>query len=180
MRILDDAHHQHKKHRQQNRHPYEPVLFGKRRKDKVLVGYRQEAQLRLSSLGNALAEHPSRAYRNLGLDQLITLALRIALGVHETVDPLLLVLIHELPTDGQHDNCQNRDDDHILPTQSGQKTHMRSGLPDTSARSLNPAVSSPARWEPTPGPPTSTSPEFPVHRCAIRSDSGLPTILSPA
>src|SRR5450756_331240 len=88
MRILDDAHHQHKKQRQQNRYAHEPMLLGKRREDEVLVGCRQEPQLGLSSLGNALAEHPSRANGNLGLDQLITLALRIALGVHETDDPV--------------------------------------------------------------------------------------------
>src|ERR1035437_5988405 len=124
MRILDDAHHQHKKQRQQNRYPHEPMLLGKRRKDEVLVGRRQEPQLGLSSLGNALAEHPSRAYRNLGLDQLISLALRIALGVHETDDPPLLVLIQKLPTDGQHHHRHNRDGGHILPAQSGQKrTH---------------------------------------------------------
>src|SRR6266849_6411708 len=99
MRILDDAHHQHKKQRQQNRYPNEPVVLGKRRKDKVLVRHRQEAQLSLRALRHTLAEHPTRAYCKLGLDQLISSSLRIALGVHKTHDPSPLVLIQELPAD---------------------------------------------------------------------------------
>src|SRR5437763_16645783 len=95
------------------------MFFAERGEDEVLPGYRQEAQLGLCPLRYSLAEHPARTDRNLGLDRLITLSLRIAFGVHETYPPGLLVFRQEMVSDRNHQHRYSRNGRAVLPSQPG-------------------------------------------------------------
>src|ERR1039457_6831135 len=122
LRILDDAHDEHEKKRQYHHYTHKPMLLGEGRENEILVGHGQKTKLGLSSFGNSLAEHPARPNRYLGLNQLVTLALRVPLGIHKTHQPRLLIVRQEvLPTHRYHDHGGYGYGGHILPTQPGEK-----------------------------------------------------------
>src|ERR1051326_8710984 len=121
LRILNDPHDQHEEQRQHHYRAHKSMLLGKGREDEILVGHRQKPELRLGSLGDSLAEHPARPHRDLRLDQLITFALRVALGIEETFDPPLLVIAQEMHADRKHHYRHYGYGGDILPSQSGEK-----------------------------------------------------------
>ena len=122
LRILDDAHDEHKEERQQHHHARKSMLLGKGRENEILMGHGEKAKLGLSSLGDSLAEHPARPYRYLGLNQLVAFALGVPLGIHKTHQPRLLIVRQEmLPTHRNHDDRHHGYGGHIPPTQSREK-----------------------------------------------------------
>src|ERR1051326_964198 len=97
------------------------MLLGKSREDEVFVGHRQEPELRLGALGNSLPESPARSNGDLGLDQLVAGALRIAVRIEKADQARFLIIPQKLVTDREHDYREYRNYSHILPTQSGQE-----------------------------------------------------------
>ena len=79
----------------------EADLLGQHGEDEVGLLLRQEAQLALRALQEALAPDAARAERDLRLDDVVAGAERIALGVEEGEHPLLLVVVQLLPEQRQ-------------------------------------------------------------------------------
>ena len=72
-----------------NNYAYEPLLLGKGREDEVLVRHGQETKPRLRPLRNPFPDHSPGTDGDLGLNDLISCALRVGVGIQKTDQPCL-------------------------------------------------------------------------------------------
>src|SRR5438105_10551976 len=75
-----------------------PELLGQGRKDKIGLFFRQEVQMTLAAVEKTSAEETARTERDFRLQNVITGAQRVALGIEKGIDPVFLVVAKEVPS----------------------------------------------------------------------------------
>ena len=93
-----EGNHQ-RQQRQHGKRAHQAEFLGQHGVDEVGLLLRQEIEVPLGALQEALAPQPARTERDLGLDDVVTRAERIALGVEEHVDALALIAVHHAVDD---------------------------------------------------------------------------------
>src|SRR6185437_7147461 len=83
--------------REQQQAAHEAPFLGQHGEDEVGVLLRQEGEMRLAPLHEALAENAARADGDLGLQAVIAGAERVVLGIDEIEDAVLLIVAPEAP-----------------------------------------------------------------------------------
>ena len=111
--------------RQQRETADQSPFLAEHGEDEVGLFFRQEIELALGALHEAFAEHAARTQRDLGLQDVIAGAERIAAWIEEGQDAVALIIFEEWP--GQRhdaDACSARRDE-IDPGGASQKQHAR-------------------------------------------------------
>src|SRR6185437_190973 len=101
----------------------ETPFLGEHGEDEIGLLLRQEGEMRLRPLHEALAEDAAGADGDLGLEAVISGAQRIALRIEEGVDAVLLVVLQEAPEDRRRARRARDDDDEFPPAHAGEEEH---------------------------------------------------------
>src|ERR1700722_7783324 len=133
-RHVQGAPDEHAVQRQDQELSEQAELFADDGENKVRRSLRQELELRLTAVHVAFAEHAARNDRDLRLDDVITGAEPVGLGVQERQDQLALIIVNEVPPrpGGAAEQRYRYQDD--LNLQSGQQHDDEPGGRDQQCR----------------------------------------------
>ena len=119
-RHLQGAQHDEQIETERGEHAEEPLLLSEHRIDEIAVRLRQEPELALRAVAEALAGQAAGADRNPGLDLLVAGAAAVLLGIEEGLDALLLIrLERERPADRRADHGDEGEDRQQLQPETG-------------------------------------------------------------
>src|SRR3982074_2840118 len=97
------------------------MLLAESRKDEIGMWNRQKLELRLGPPGRPLAPHAARTHCDFGLNHLITVAFRVGGRIQEGSQPRLLIVLKEVPSNGQSKRQGGCNDGQVLPSKSREK-----------------------------------------------------------